>query len=232
MDGIKKKTLIIFLIALFIIISIYLTPKVIWLSQDNNKQIFINKINGLGVLGFLILISINAIQVIVAFLPGELFEIISGLMYGPWIGFLCVELGIALGSVIIIGLMKNFNLNNKKNESKLKNKKIYQVLRDSNRLEVILFFITLMPCVPKDIIVYIIPFTELKTIRFLVINAIARIPSIISSTYFGASLITGNYITAIIVYILQLLIGVIGLIYNKRITKVIYKMNKESKNDK
>ena len=228
----KKKTLIIFLIALFIIISIYLTPKVIWLSQDNNKQIFINKINSLGILGYLILVSINAIQVIVAFLPGELFEIISGLMYGPWLGFLCVELGIALGSVIIISLMKSFKLNNKKNESKLKSKKIYQILRDSNRLEVILFFITLMPCVPKDLIVYIIPFTELRTVRFLTVNAIARIPSIISSTYFGASLITGNYITAIIVYILQLLIGVIGLIYNKRITKIIYKMNNESKNDK
>lgn len=223
-----KKTLIIFLATLMLIFTVYLTPKVIWLTKDNNKEIFMNKIHEYGVFGFLLLIIMNGIQVILAILPGEIFEIISGLMYGPWLGLLAVEAGIALGSFFVIFIMKLFKLNTKSNESKLCEGKLQRLIKDSRRLEVIIFFITLMPCIPKDFIVYVIPFTNLKIIRFLLINAVARIPSIITSTYFGFTLINGNYIAALVIFLVQLIIALIGLLLNKKIVNFLYKVNNEA----
>lgn len=178
-------------------------------------------VKSLGSLGYLIIISLNALQVILFILPGEVFEIISGLMYGPYLGLLVVELGIMLGSFIILSIIKLFPPKSGKFKSYLQKKKLFSVLENAKQTEIIIFFITLIPCLPKDILLFIVPYSKIKTPKFLLINALARIPSIISSTYFGSSLLKGNYKLAFIILGLQALVGVIGLIFNKQILKLL-----------
>lgn len=213
---------------LLIVLTIYLIPKIKLLQIEENKEAFLAYVKSLGLWGYIILISLNCLQVVVAILPGELFEVFSGIVYGPWLGLLCVELGIALAVVIIILIIRAFNFKSNKLKEKLEGKKIYQIIKDSKRLEVIIFFLTIIPCLPKDIIVYAVAFSDLKLCRFLVINAIARIPSIIASTYFGASLLDGNYKLAIIIFGVQALVGLIGLIFNKKIVEKLYHSNKNT----
>lgn len=217
----------IILLALIIILTVYIAPYVYSLKDEEKKTQFIEYVSSLGILGYLILISFNAIQVIIAVLPGEIFEVISGLMYGPWIGFIIVEIGIMVASIIVISIMRMLKLENSKIKRKLENKRLFKLMKDNKRLEVIIFFITIIPCLPKDLLVYIVPFTSIKLRRFLIINAIARIPSIISSTFFGSSLLSGNYIIAISIFTIQALIGIVGLIFNKKIINFIYRKNKD-----
>lgn len=215
---------------LIIILAVYLLPKIYALRMEENKEAFISFVKNIGFWGYLVIILLNAFQVVIAIIPGEIFEVLAGLMYGPYFGFLAVELGVALGSIIVLGILKLIRVNKSRLRARLENKKLFKALQDSHRAELIIFFITIIPCLPKDLLLYIIPFTKIKTSRFLLINAVARIPSIISSTYFGSSLLDGNYTLAIIIFSTQAIVGVLGLIFHKKILDTLYK-HKDKKNE-
>ena len=58
----------------------------------------------------------------------------------------------------------------------------------------------------------------------MIVSSIARIPSILSSTFIGAAILKQNYLTAGIIFGVFLLLAVIGLIFNKKIYEVINKI--------
>ncbi len=184
-----------------------------------------------GFWGYAILVVLNALQVIIALLPGEVFEIASGAILGPIWGLLCVEIGVALGSIIIIYIIRLLKI--KLNVSKMKPKWLRKILEESNRLKTMVFFLTLIPGLPKDLFVYFIAMTDISTFDFILLNFTARIPSILPSTSIGSSVINGNYKLAIILFALQLAISVIGIIFNKKIANFIsskYKKKNYSNN--
>ena len=76
----------------------------------------------------------------------------------------------------------------------------------------IMFILYLLPGTPKDLLVYIAGLLPIKPRRFIIISTLARIPSIVSSTYAGEKILVGNYKMAAIIYIIIILICVI-LIY-------------------
>ena len=62
------------------------------------------------VLGAIAMIVITALQVIVAFVPGELVEIAAGLVFGTGEGAILVLIGAMLGSVAAILLTRKFGI--------------------------------------------------------------------------------------------------------------------------
>jgi uncharacterized membrane protein YdjX (TVP38/TMEM64 family) len=89
-----------------------------------------------------------------------------------------------------------------------------------------------MPLVPKDIFLYLAPLSKIKLHRFLIINAIARIPSILTSTLAGESLLEGNIVLAIIIYSVNFLIGILCIIFHKRIIEFLERINKKTVSQK
>ena len=51
----------------------------------------------------------------------------------------------------------------------------------------------LIPGTPKDLLVYLAGLLPINPVRFLLISTLARIPSVISSTLTGSTIITGNW---------------------------------------
>lgn len=115
---------------------------------------------------------------------------------------------------------------NQKQSSKL------QFLHDPDRSLLILFFIFLIPGIPKDIFIYLIPFTKIKLSKFILVSSIARIPSILSSTFVGAAVFDENYIVAMIVMGLIFIFSVLGLIFNKKIYEWLNTIKQKRKNKK
>ncbi len=219
-----------FLISLIIVIaSIYYMAILIYnLNDDAYKQAFINKIEEYKLFGLFMFIIITSLQVVFAFIPGEIMEIIAGLLYGPFFGLIVISVGVTIGCVIVYYLVKKIGINffNKFFDiNKYQNK--FQLLGCEKRLEILIFSITLIPGLPKDFIAFIIPFTKVKLHRFLVINVVARIPSILSSTLIGASLINGKYDVGIIIFSISTVIALIGIIFNKKIEKFIILKTKD-----
>lgn len=223
----KKTYYSIFILSIFFILGVYALPYVKLINNDSFKDSFLDYVDKLGIYGYLILILLNALQVIIAFLPGEAFEILSGISYGPYLGFLACEIGIALAATLIYYTLHPLKTKDSKIERIIKKRKIYNIINDSKRLKVVIFFVTIIPIIPKDIIVYTIPFTDIKLKDFLIINFFARIPSIISSTFFGFSLVKGNFHISITIFSIQLVVAILGICFNKKIAKILSRLNKK-----
>ena len=74
----------------------------------------------------------------------------------------------------------------------------------------------LIPGTPKDLIVYIAGLLPLKPLRFILISTFARLPSVISSTFAGSSIVAGNWKFSIAIYAVTfLIVGIIIFVVNK-----------------
>jgi uncharacterized membrane protein YdjX (TVP38/TMEM64 family) len=102
------------------------------------------------------------------------------------------------------------------NEEKVKKIENSKMFQDPKKVEMIIFILFLLPGTPKDLLVYIAGLLPIKPSRFIIISTLARIPSIISSTYAGEKILDGNYKMAAIMYIIIVAIcAILIFIFNK-----------------
>ena len=164
-----------------------------------------------GIWGRLIFIGMTALQVIVALIPGEPLELGAGYAFGVLEGTLLALTGIVLGSAIVFCFVRSFGI--RVVEIFFSREKIHSLkfLQDSRKLNIITFAILLIPGTPKDLLAYFIGLTDMKLSTWLLISAVARIPSVISSVISGNALGTQNYRLAILASAITAGISLIGL---------------------
>lgn len=211
---------IILLTALFISLYFIFKDKFDLLNTKEGLENFINDVQNTGFLGGIILVVIQILQVVVAFIPGEFVELASGIMFGPVLGLVLCLIGLNIGTIIIFGLVKLLGKPFVDENVSDQNQK-FLFLNNSNRTLIILFFIFLIPGIPKDILIYLVPLTKVKMWQFLIVSSVSRIPSILTSTIAGTSIINGDYLVAGIIMGISLILAIIGLIFNKQITNYI-----------
>lgn len=166
------------------------------------------------VAGALILIAVAAVQVILAFIPGELIEIASGYAFGTWGGAFICWVGIMLGSVITLLLVKKFGRPFVEVFQSAKKLESVSVLRDKKRRGVLTFVLFLIPGIPKDFWTYIVGLTDMKVRDYIILTGIARFPSIIMSTAGGDAMGLGKFGNAMWIMIVTGAVSAAGyLIY-------------------
>lgn len=225
----KKKVLLLLVFStistLTIIACIKLLPFLISLKDPMIRDNFKSYIDNLGFLGFLIIVLIQILQVFIAFIPGEIVELLAGLLYGTWLGLLICLIGNAIGSFLIYVFVKTFA---KKYTIKAKEKlQNYTFLNNKKKVSIYIFLLFFIPGIPKDIITYIVPFLPINFITFIIVTSIARIPSIISSTYSSDSFLNNNYGMAITLLVTFTILAALGFIYKDKILKMMKKNNEK-----
>ncbi len=172
-----------------------------------------------GAWGPLTMIGLSILQVVVAVIPGEVFEIGAGYAFGAVWGTVLCLIGTALGSVLIYLLTKAFGI--RLVEAFVSREKINSLrfIRDSKKLNLLIFLLFFIPGTPKDVITYFIGITPMKLSTFLLISSVARIPSVISSTIGGHALGMQEYTFAIIVFAITAAVSLIGVFIYNRISK-------------
>jgi len=217
------------LIALTIYACIKLFPFIISLNNEENLSAFKEYVDDLGFKGVLLFLLIQILQVFIAIIPGEIVELLAGLLYGTWGGLVLCLIGNAIASFLIYLTVRLFAKNYTiKVQEKLKN---YSFLNNKKKVAFYLFLIYLIPGIPKDIITYLVPFLPIGFVPFILVTSIARIPSIISSTYSSYSILEQNYLIAIIVIITFTILAILGFIFKDKIMNLIRK-NSEKETEK
>lgn len=166
--------------------------------------------------GRVIMILLMVLQVIFVFIPGEVIEIMAGVLYGPWEGLILCLLGVCIGSYIIYVLIKKFGVSFVEHFVGKEELDELHFLQNHTYIPFLLFVIYLIPGTPKDIITYAIPFTSLRFSHFLCITTFARIPSILTSTICGNALGLKQYGLSIGVFIVTSFVSLAGLFLYKR----------------
>ena len=102
---------------------------------------------------------------------------------------------------------------NKEQIEKLENSKI---MKNTEKIEFIMLILFLIPGTPKDLLVYIGGLLPIKPLRFILISTFARLPSVISSTFAGENLASGDWMFSVIIYVATfVIIGVVIFLVNK-----------------
>ncbi len=169
--------------------------------------------------GRLVYIGIQILQVFVALIPGEVVEIAGGLAFGAIEGMALSLLGVAIASSIVFLLTKTLGV--KFVELFVEREKIdsFKLISSDNRLNSLVFLVFFIPGTPKDMLTYLVGLTRMKLGTFLMLSLVARIPSVISSTWGGEALMKGDYKMAIIIFGVTAVVSAIGLLIYNRVSK-------------
>lgn len=172
-----------------------------------------------GAWGRLAFVGMMALQVLIAFIPGEPLELGAGYAFGAVEGTLLCLLGAALGTAVVFLLVRQFGLRLVELFFSKEKLQSLPLLRDTRRLYLLTFIAFFIPGTPKDLLTYVLGLTHMKFWPCLLLITVARIPSVITSTLGGDALGTQQYGFAIAVFAATLLLSGIGLLVYRRMCR-------------
>lgn len=157
------------------------------------------------------------LQVVIAVLPGEPFEIAAGYAFGAVEGSLLCIAASTLGSITVFLLVRYFGV--PLVEVFFSEEKLHRIkfLKTTPKRDFIFFIIFMIPGTPKDLLCYFAGLTDIRLSLWLLICSLGRLPSIVTSTVGGDALGTSNYWFAAAVFAITLVISLVGLLFYKKI---------------
>lgn len=219
---------VLFLILLIVITAVSL-PFFSRLSDPATQQKLQLLVESMGFSGFFLVLGIQIIQVVIAFIPGEPVELLAGVLYGAWGGlFLCL-LGIVLASSAIFFTVRRFGypfVLRLFGKEKIRD---FKFLSNTEKVEIVTFILFLIPGTPKDMLTYLAGISGIKPSRFLLLSAFARIPSIVTSTTMGATMSHGDWKMTLLIFLLTAGTGLLGILYKDKIISHLHRQHKKPK---
>ena len=218
---IKIFRIVLAIIAVAIIVGVlcYLIPVMKNLSTIEGQENFKNKVNESGFIGLLMLFGLQVAQIFLFILPGEPIEILAGMCYGGWGGLLFITISVCIITTGIFFLVRKlgrkfvYDFCDEEKVKKIENSKLFQ---NPKKIEWIMIILFMIPGTPKDLLVYIAGLLPIKPLRFILISTFARLPSVVSSTFAGNTLMRGDWKSTLAIYgITFLLVGIVIFIINK-----------------
>lgn len=180
---IKRSLLAAVLVIVAVLAVRYARPVFDLVSNEQQLQAWLDR---LGPLGPLAVIALNALQVVVAFIPGYAMMIAAGYLYGFPLGALYGVIGMALGGLIAISLARRYGrplVVRMIGESRLEH---WEEVAHVNSLAV-WFFLMLGPF--GDVPYYIAGLTTIAIWKIVAIALLLRTPSALVAAAVGAGLI-------------------------------------------
>jgi uncharacterized membrane protein YdjX (TVP38/TMEM64 family) len=131
-------------------------------------------------------IALNAAQVIIAPIPGQVIGLANGYLFGVWLGTFYSLLGVMLGTGIVLVLTRRWG------------RPLVVKLVPDTQLEkldrlvarrgaLFFFLIFLLPFLPDDLTCFAIGLTDLPLGQMFVLIAIGRLPGLVVASWVGAN---------------------------------------------
>lgn len=175
-------------------------PLVRFASQPERFRDWVDS-HGFG--GRLAYMGMVILQVVVALIPGEPFEIAAGYAFGAVEGTLLCLVASALGSVCVFLLVRRFGQRLAEIFFSPEKLRSVRFLQASPKRDLLFLIVFMLPGTPKDLLCYFAGLTNIRFPVWLLICSLGRLPSIVTSTIGGNALGTKNYWGAILVFVLR-----------------------------
>ncbi len=189
---------ILFLLLAFVIWLVVIdAPVVRWMVRlYGDKKFLKDTVDSWGWMAPLVFIAIQAIQVIISPIPGEVTGPVGGALFGTLWGVIYSTIGLTGGTLFCFWVGRRWG------EPLVRP---WLSEHNWNRMSFILeaegaiicFILYLIPGFPKDIISYLFGISPMPFWLFAVVSTVGRLPGTWISSYFGAHVAEQQYIYAI-----------------------------------
>lgn len=152
----------------------------------------------LGPYSAAVFIILQALQVVVAPVPGELTGLVGGYIYGKTFGFILSTAGLSLGSWVAFELA---NLFGKPFVERIIKKEVLEKFKflETNTGATICFLLFVIPGFPKDVLCYVVGLSGMRLVTFLIVTTIGRVPGTYLLTIQGAAVGNRAYSEAVLI---------------------------------
>ena len=204
---------------------LYATGLISFFLNKDKMTIFLDSLGPLSFIGFIFL---QASQVIISPIPGEVTGIIGGFLYGKFLGILLSTIGLTIGSWTAFSLSRWLGGPFVEKFVRKETMNRYDYLLH-HKGAFLVFLLFLIPGFPKDLLCYILGLGHLSTKEFLVISTVGR--------FMGTVLLTlgGDYIRHHQYYRFSVLLGIaiiflfLSLVYRDKIEKLFRRWHADKK---
>lgn len=164
----------------------------------------------------IVFIVLQALQVVVAPIPGEATGFLGGVVFGTWLGFAYSSIGLTLGSASAFGLARWLGLPLVR---RLISEGVYHKFDFLARTggELITLVLFLIPGFPKDYLCFLLGVSPLPFSTFLVIAIFGRMPGTWLLSIQGAKVGSGYYVEFVVFLTVAAAAILLGYIYRDTI---------------
>lgn len=215
-DAVKLGGLIAFF-AVLLLIVVLVWPTISGIFEEGGLDLLIQRMREAGPRGVLILLGLQLLQVIVAFIPGEVVQVAAGMLYGPLGGTAIILLGVMGASAVVYQLVHVLGapfVRSMVSESFLDK---FRAFEKSGKLNVIVFILFLIPGLPKDVFTYVIGLTDMKLGTFIAISTLGRTPGVFVSAFAASSIMEGDFVVSAIMFGILAVLAALGVIFRDKI---------------
>ena len=169
-----------------------------------------------GALAPVIFIGLQALQVIIAPIPGELTGILGGYIFGEWVGLFYSTIGLTLGSVVAFAVGRWLGAHY---VQRLVSPDVWRRLGFIVEAEgvILCFVIFLIPGLPKDMACYLFGLSPMPFWVFAVVSTLGRIPGTWILSAQGAHTASGDYVEVILLTVLVVALALPLYYYRNRL---------------
>jgi uncharacterized membrane protein YdjX (TVP38/TMEM64 family) len=183
-------------------------------------------VSSAGAAAPLVFMLVQALQVVVFVIPGEVPQIAGGYLFGTWLGTLFSLIGILLGSAAsfflarLLGVPFVHALFPRDQVTKI------EKFLSSRRSRIAFFLLFVIPGIPKDILCYVAGLSPMKFVFFAGVSFLGRLPGILGSAIIGNAAAGERWILAGIVLGIAAVLFGIGYLMRGRIETWISRFSK------
>lgn len=183
-----------------------------------------------GTWGAAVFVLLQAVQVMIAPIPGEFTQFAGGYIYGTVPGTVLSLMGILLGSLVAFGLGRLCGLPLLRVVMSQRTFEKFSFLLNHPKTELVILILFLIPGSPKDIMTYLAGLTPVRPLHFFVAAMVARFPGILLSSYIGAHVEAKAYGPVLVASVIAIGLFVAGVLLQDRLVRM-FKRHRGSHRD-
>lgn len=215
----KKYRYLILIISIVIMVGLTLALMPPILNFIENPDSLSVWIDNAGILGPIVFICLNILQVLLAVIPGGPFEVAAGVLFGPIIGTILCDIAMSAGGMITFFFVRRFGIRFIELFTTREKIESVKFLHSNKKSSLLLFLFFLLPGTPKDLMCYVVGLTDIRWTTWLLINLVGRFPAILLSALGGDALGEQNYHIFFVAFAVIVVLYFLGTYLYKKFNK-------------
>jgi uncharacterized membrane protein YdjX (TVP38/TMEM64 family) len=176
-----------------------------------------------GIFAPLVFVFIQALQVVVAPIPGQVVALVAGYLFGPVAGTVYSLTGVLIGSAVAFSLSKRYG---RSFVEDILHEDV--VARFDDFVDTVgvpgLFAFVIIPGLPDDAICFLSGLTKWRLRTFIAVLAVGRFPAYVITVYAGGELASGRFVEGLALIGVVIALSAIGYYKQETVRDLVQRL--------